>query len=94
MRETWPDVQVVYSYKSNLTVAMAGGQSTRHTKQACLGAASVPRLLAPVGIKVVMVVLPGGDDVLILGSKTLLEQLGIDVMNGLRGTALKLHEVK
>lgn len=39
MQETWPDVQVVPPYESELTVAMADGWSTLPTRQTCLLAA-------------------------------------------------------
>ena len=49
---------------------------------------SVLTLWGPVDIRLAVAVLPGGDDVLILGSKTLREQLNIDVMDGLKAKVL------
>lgn len=43
---------------------------------------------APVVIRLAVVVLPGADDALTLGSTTLREQLDIDVMEGLKNRAL------
>ena len=42
---------------------------------------------APVIFDVTLAIVPGDDDVLIIGSKTLRERLGIDVMEGLRKAA-------
>lgn len=49
---------------------------------------------APVDIKLAVVVLPNGDDVLILRSRTLREQLGIEPIEELKANTLGLHEVK
>lgn len=43
---------------------------------------------APVVIRLAIAVLPGGVDLLILGSKTLRKQLNIDILGGLRAKVL------
>ena len=43
---------------------------------------------APVVINLVLAVIPGEDDVLIVGNKTVKDRLGIDVMACLNGTAI------
>lgn len=83
MQKMWLEVQVVFSYELEFIVAMADGQSTLLTQEKCLLTASVLTPWAPVDMKLAVVVLPGGNGEIILGSRALLMQLGIDVMERL-----------
>lgn len=91
MQETWPDIIVVFSYESKLTGAVTDIQSTLLTQQTCLLNFFVT-LRAPMGIKLVVAVLPSRDDGPTLKSKTPREQLNIDPMKGLKAKAVGLDK--
>ena len=68
-----------------MSVQLANGQKVvvrnkTRTLQVAIGTSS-----SPVVISTAFAVIPGTDSVLILGSKTLSEKLGIDVMASLKG---------
>lgn len=70
----------VFSYEAEPTVDMTDWQSRLLNQRAGLLTAPLLTPWTPRGIKLAIVVLLGGDDVHILGSEALFEQLNVDVM--------------
>ena len=69
-------------------VMLADGRAVPIERQTCSLTAITMTPWGPVTIWLALAVLPGEDDLLILGSKTLREKLDIDVMRQLRDTAV------
>ena len=74
---------MVFPYEGAPSVNIADGRSVSLTQQTCMLKVSALTPWGQVSVRLAVAVLPGGDDVLILGSKTLREQLNINVMDGL-----------
>ena len=68
-------------------VVLANGWAGPIERQTCLLTVTIMTPWAPVSIRLALAVMPGEDDLLILGSKTLRGKLSIDVMKQLRDTA-------
>lgn len=71
MQEMWLDVQVVFLSESKLKLAMAHERSTLLTQQAFMSMRFLLTRLAPVGLKLTVIVPSGGDEMLILEVRTL-----------------------
>lgn len=69
-------------------MTVADGQRAETFQQTGVLTAHVLTPWAPMVIRWTVAVLPGGDDVMILNSKALREQLNIDIMEGLRAKPL------
>ena len=74
-------------YVKEMTVKLTNGQKVIVRNQARTLQMAIGTSWDPVAISAAFTVIPGTDSVLILGSKTLREKLGIDVMSSLKGKA-------
>lgn len=83
MEKTWPDVQLVFSYESGLTVAMANERRMLLNLCTCLLTASALTPSTRVGVKMAVAVLSGGKYMLLLGLRMLREKRNINAMEGL-----------
>ena len=68
-------------------VVLADGRAVPIERQTCSLTATGMPPWAPVTIRLALAVMPGEDDWLVLGSKTLHEKLSVDVMKQLKDTA-------
>ena len=81
-------VDVVRPYNGEQhQVMLADGRAVPIERQTCTLTATIMTPWAPVAIRLALAVMPGEDDLLILGSKTLHEKLDIDAMKQLRDMA-------
>lgn len=87
LQQHFKNITLVHPYEEGPSVFVADGRErnlTQHT--------TTP--WAPLVVRLTVAILPGGDDTLVLGSKTLREKLHIDVMDGLRVRAQGQHELE
>ena len=87
LQKRFPGVDVVQPYDGEQhQVVLADGQAVPIERQTCSLTTTLMTPWAPVTIRLALAVMPGEDDLLILGSKTLGEKLTIDVMKQLKDT--------
>ena len=88
LQKRFPRVDMVRPYDSEQhQIVLADGRAVPIEWQTCTLTATIMMPWVPVAIWLALAVMPGEDDLLILGSRTLREKLIIDVMNQLRDTA-------
>lgn len=85
-QEAFEGLDIVHPHSGLKTVADVRGMAI--TQSTCLLTAAIMTPLEPANIRLTVAVLPGGDDGLIVGWKTLREQLHFDVMQGQKKRAL------
>ena len=78
-------------FVGNARVVTSLGQERDIETQSCPLHLTIKTMLGPVWLSVPFIVLSGGGDVVIIGQKTLIENLGIDVMARLKASELKAH---
>lgn len=88
LRRHFSGLPILHPYAEGKKVVIAGGRNMEISQQTCLLTVTTFTPSVPVMIRLTVVLLPRGDDVLILGSKFLREQLNIDVVPGLKARAL------
>ena len=69
-------------------VVLADGRAVQIERQMCSLTTTIMTPKAPVTVRLALAVMPGEDDLLILGSKTLREKLSIDVMKQVKDAAV------
>ena len=88
LQKRFPGVDVVQPYGSEQhQVVLADGRAVPIERQTCSLTATIITLGASVTIRLALVVMPGENDLLVLGPKTLRKKLSIDVMKQLQDTA-------
>ena len=87
MEQHFRGERLVHPYVKEMYVQLANGQKVVVRNQIRTLQVAIGTPWGPVVISTVFAVIPGTDSVLILGSKTLREKLGIDVMASLKGKA-------
>ena len=88
LQKRFPGVDVAQPfYGEQHQVVLADGRAAPIGWQTCSLTATIMTPWAPVTIRLALAVMPGENDSLIIGSKTLREKLSIDVMKQLRDTA-------
>ena len=80
------------AFVGHARVVTSLGQECDIETQSCSPHLTIETPWEPVRFTMLFIVLPGGDDVVIIGQKTLRETLGIDVMAQLEASALKAQE--
>ena len=87
MEQHFRGKRLVHPCVKEVPVQLANGQKAVVRNQTCTLQVAIRTPWGPVVISTAFAVIPGTDSVLILGSKTLREKMGIDVMTSLKGKA-------
>ena len=87
MEQHFRGERLVHPCVKEMSVQLANGQEVVVRNQTRTLQVAIGTPWGPVVISTAFAVIPGTDSVLILGSKTLREKLGIDVMASLTGKA-------